>query len=93
MQDLKFTTHMGETVTGDRLNSAINQVADDMVRMYKGIRNGYYAPHVTEAQKDYILLKDLLYVDQIRAGEGLNNFTIWQRINNVLTGECVALLS
>ena len=88
-----FRTHTGETVTGITLSNALNQVADDMVQNAKNIRiDNHYADHVTEEQKEECYLRSIEYAEQIRIGNRLNNFTIWQRINQVLTGECVALL-
>ena len=94
MDNLVFRTHNGELVSGAKLLKAINKVADDRVALYKAIRKeDAYASHVTEQQKDEILLKDLAYASQIRSGEHLNNFTVWQLVNTVLTGECIGLLS
>lgn len=93
MENLQFSTHNGELVSGQKLIKAINKVADDRVKLYQAIRKeDAYAPHVTEQQKDEILLKDLAYAEEIRSGQHLNNFTIWQLVNTVLTGECVGFL-
>lgn len=88
-----FRTHTGEIVTGDRLASALNTVADDWAALGHAIRKeDAYASHVTEKTKDDILLRDLAFAETIRRGEA-TSFTVWQRINTTLTGECVALLS
>jgi hypothetical protein len=94
MKDLTFITHRKETVSGKRLFDALNEVAQDWVDMAKAIRKeNLYASHVTEEIKNFNLLKDLEYAEDIRAGKNINNFTIWQRVNNVLTGEYIGFLS
>ena len=88
-----FRTHTGKIVTGVTLSNALNQVANDMIQNANNIRiENHYADHVTEEQKEEYFLRRIEYAEEIRIGIGLNNFTIWQRINQVLTGECVALL-
>jgi len=54
--------------------------------------DGYFAPHVTEKQKDEYVEKQLKYAKEIEAGKYDNNFTIWQRMNYSSTGECVPFL-
>ena len=91
---MNFRTHTGEIVSGEKLLIALNTVADDMAKLAKAIRiENAYASHVTENTKEKCLLDYIAYAEEIRKGENLNNFTIWQRINTVITGECVALLS
>lgn len=88
-----FRTHTGEIVTGERLQAALNTVADDWAAMAHAIRKeDAYAPHVAEAAKDEYLAKGLAFAETIRRGE-TTGFTTWQRINSALTGECVALLA
>lgn len=88
-----FVTHIGSVITGEALTKALNTVADKMIQMYRSIRSeDNYASHVTEEKKEFNLLKGLNYAEEVRKGDHLNNFTIWQRVNTVLTGECVALL-
>lgn len=93
MDNLVFRTHKGDLIGGQTLIDAIEKVAAERVKLYQAIRKeDAYAPHVTEQQKDEILLKDLAYASQIRSGQHLNNFTVWQLVNTVLTGECVGFL-
>lgn len=88
-----FRTHTGEIVSGERLAAALASVADDWADMERAIRReGHYASHVTEAEKDAALAKGLAFAEQIRKGE-TTGFTTWQRINTKLTGECVALFA
>lgn len=87
-----FTTHKGTRISGDQLQDAINKVADDCAENARAIKKeNAYASHVTEKQKEQYLSKGLEYAEHIRLGN-IDNFTIWQRVNNYLTGECVAFL-
>ena len=87
-----FRTHTGEMVQGERLQEALNAVADDWAaNAYAIRREDAYASHVSEARKDERLARGLEAADRIRQGE-IQSFTIWQRVNEKLTGECVALL-
>jgi hypothetical protein len=93
MKKIEFVTHTGEIVSGERLQDAINNVANDWANLAYAIRKeNAYAPHVTEKQKEDALNKMLTSAEEIRQGN-INSFTIWQRVNNYLTGECVALLA
>ena len=88
-----FRTHTGEIVTGDKLQAALNAVADDWAALGRAIRaEDRYASHVTEETKDAALVKMLASAEAIRQGD-VKSFTIWQRVNAKLTGECVALLA
>ena len=87
-----FRTHTGEMVQGERLQAALGAVADDWAALGHAIRReDAYASHVGEATKDQLLARDLEAAERIRQGE-VASFTIWQRVNEKLTGECVALL-
>ena len=87
-----FRTHTGEMVQGERLQAALDAVADDWAALGHAIRReNAYAGHVSEATKDQLLARDLKTAERIRQGEVVS-FTIWQRVNEKLTGECVALL-
>jgi hypothetical protein len=88
----EFRTHTGEIVTGDRLTAALAKVADDWAALAHAIRkDDAYADHVDAATKDKNLADGLAHSARIRDGE-VRSFTIWQRVNEELTGECVALL-
>lgn len=87
-----FRTHTGEQVQGDRLQAALNTVADWYTDNAYGIREeDLYASHVTEVQKDDYLARGLEHAEDVRAGE-VTSFAVWQRVNEVLTGECVGFL-
>ena len=89
---IKFQTSTGETVTGKRLQKALNSVADEWLRNAINMRLSCdYASHVTEVEKDEILKTNIDLTIKIRNGES-RGFTIWQRVNLKLTGDCVALL-
>ena len=86
-------THTGEIVTGARLAAARDKVANDWVALANGIRfEDAYADHVSEERKIKAHMQDLDFAEGIRNGHAPIGFTIWQRINTELTGECVALL-
>jgi len=88
----EFITHTGETVSGERLREALNIVANKYADNAKGIRQeDFYASHVTEEQKDKNLENDLNIAESIRAGKE-TGFWVLQRLNTVLTGECIAML-
>lgn len=90
---MTFRTHTGEIVEGERLNAALAQVANDWRDLAHAIRKqDCYASHVTEDTKECALQEMLQRADEIKAGD-VRSFTIWQRVNTVLTGDCVALLS
>lgn len=89
----QFRTHTGEIVNGARLQAAIEKVADWYAENARAIRReDGYAAHVTEATKEAQLAKGLAFAEQVRSGAAFG-FSVWQRINTELTGECVALLS
>lgn len=88
-----FRTHTGELIDGERLQSALREVADDWRHLAHAIRSAdEYAPHVTEAQKDGVLHDALQCADEIERG-AVRSFTIWQRVNTKLTGVCAPLFS
>lgn len=88
-----FRTHTGEIVTGERLQRALSSVAADWRANAHAIyQEDEYASHVTQETKDNDLAKRLAFADAIETGEENGGFTIWQRVNDYLTGECVAFL-
>lgn len=90
---INFTTHDGVVVTGDKLDLALNAVADDWAQLGRDIHvEDAYASHVDQATKDANLAATLAAADRIRAGH-ISSFTIAQRLNAKLTGTWVPLLS
>lgn len=91
MQD--FKTHKGVIISGARLRDSLGRVADSFVDNARGIREeDLYASHVTEKEKEQYLIEGFHRAERIRAGH-VDNFTVWQRVNTDLTGECVAFLN
>lgn len=87
-----FRTHTGDIVTGAVLTDALKAVGDDWERMERAIRKqDTYAAHVSEERKDANLERGLISAQRIRDGH-VTSFTIAQRLNTKLTGECIALL-
>lgn len=73
---------------------ACETVANQWRESAKAVKaNDPYASHVTEEYKEAKFKRDMNYADQIEFGEVSFNFTIWQRINTELTGECPGFLS
>lgn len=90
---MNFRTHQGEVVKGKRLQAALNKVADFWAENAKAVRlEDAYADHVTEATKENILQQHLEQAERIRQGTEPMGFWLWQRVNEELTGECVAYL-
>lgn len=90
---LQFRTSLGDIVTGKRLTDALYEVGE----AFKGYAYGTYdsdpyASHVTELDKMQYLIDGVLNGERIKTGATLHNFTIAQRVNTILTGECIALL-
>lgn len=88
-----FITHDKRTISESEFQEALNKVADDWERLGEAIyKENAYADHVSESLK--LSNRDQHYARaaEIRAGQ-VNSFTIWQRVTELLTGECVALLS
>jgi hypothetical protein len=88
----KFRTHTGEIIQGERLQAALDAVADDWIDLACRIReDDEYASHVSEEEKDQVLKDNLKLAEEVRRGE-INSFTTWQRVNEKITGESPALL-
>lgn len=91
-----FKTSKGELLSSDnqQLIEACEKVARQYEKLALATRNGdSYAAHVTEAQKHLNLNRAYMWAEQIRKRGNLNNFTVWQKVNYELTGECPALLT
>jgi hypothetical protein len=89
----RFRTHTGEIVTGARLTVAQGKVADAWAENARAVYiENAYASHVTEETKKANLQRGLELAASIRVGLEPIGFTLWQRINNELTGECIAFL-
>ena len=74
--------------------AARKSVASDLRALAHEIRQSDpYASHVSESDKERFLLRDLKNAEQVERGDLDSNLSIWQRINQKLTGETVALLN
>ena len=51
-----------------------------------------FASHVTREDKRRYVEDNLKHAAEVEAGKHDGNFTIWQRMNYFLTGECVPFL-
>lgn len=93
MRLTQFRTHTGQPVTSEALKAALAKVSRWYVRNAFAIRReDAYASHVTEEVKVKRLREQLIFAHRVRHGY-VGGFTIWQRVNQELTGECVALLA
>jgi len=78
----------------NKLQAAREEVAAWFKENAEAVRKeDFYAKHVTEEEKETYLKKGIAHAEGIAKGMHDNNFTVWQRINTVLTGNCVALLN
>ena len=89
-----FKTHTGAIVSQIELKKACESVAEDWRNNAYACHKGTdYPKHVSQQVKDELLEKALVTAIAIERQENLHNFTIWQRVNTKITGECVAFLS
>lgn len=88
-------THLGKKITGKRLENARLHASKVEDRYAKSILEGKieFASHVTRLAQIEIANKESKYAEEIREGRHDSNFTIWQRMDTFLTGECIALLA
>lgn len=87
-----FKTSEGDLVTGEKLQTALNSVADDYLLLALQMRlEDVYASHVTEAEKDENLKTAIDMAARIREGDE-TNLAVLQSVNTKLTGRCVPLL-
>ena len=77
----------------EKVQEAREDVAKFWEENAKAIREeDDYGPQIPEKTKDDNLVKGIAFAGEIRAGKQDHCFTIWQRIYEYLTGECVAFL-
>lgn len=81
--------HRGEIIPEETLQAALKKVAADVRESARIARTEKYASHITEDQKDEFMQKKLDLADEIEAGTA-RGFWLWQRVNTIVTGECVA---
>ena len=79
-------------VSGDRLAAGLQVVGDWYEENARAVhRDDPYAAHVTRERKEMILAEKLAFAADVRAGKSLG-FSVWQRLNQHFTGECIAFL-
>lgn len=89
---MNFKTHKGDVITGKQYQAALDKVAHDWESLgHRIYQADEYAAHVTQETKLARLQDHIDCAADIRVGNW-KSFTIWQRINTALTGECVAFL-
>jgi hypothetical protein len=83
----------GETVNGERLGKALDQVADDIEQKARKARNdpGNYPPNVSDRIKDQYLESDLQRAQKIRDGM-ITNVSDLMLVNGAVTGEDAPVL-
>lgn len=87
-----FKTSEGKFATNEELENILLKVSKDFRQIAINIyKEDPYASHVTLKQKRKNLVEDLRRANDIEGGN-IDNFTVWQRINAELTGECVPFL-
>ena len=85
--------HTGKILTETELAEALKKVANDLRENAYAIHSeNAYASHVTQEDKERYLQERLVYANEVEKGLHNSNFTIWQRVDTLLTGECIAFL-
>lgn len=88
---MEFQSSNGH-MSGPEVSEAFQKVAGDLLQLAIDIYNeDAYASHVTHATKLANLADAIAQAELVTQGN-ITSFTVWQRINTELTGECVALL-
>ena len=92
---MTFITSNGITKTGEELKAALKTVAENKRELAEAIYVfDNYASHVTEQTKHDIMIESKKQADEIENGQcNLSHFWLWQLVNEVFTGEKVALLA
>lgn len=87
-----FVDSNGVTHRLENMQEVLSKVANDWEQLgYDIKKQNLYANHVTEEIKEKDLQRHIDTANEIRNGV-INSFTIWQKVNTELTGNCVALL-
>ena len=85
--------HTGKILNETELANALKQVANDLRESAHAIKaENLYASHVTESEKLDALARNLKQADEVEKGLHNHTFWVWQRVDTLLTGECIALL-
>lgn len=76
------------------INQAREQVVNDYIdSMNKEKEQDLFASHVTVEMKKEYFDRILALIEDIKSGKLDNNFTVWQRMNTYMTGNCEPLFS
>ena len=79
--------------TRKQVQAARETVADFFAEHALAVRReNPYADHVSEDTKEALLQNQLDFALEIRRGRADHNFTVWQRMEYALTGECTPFL-
>jgi hypothetical protein len=85
--------HTGKILTESELKEALATVANEYRETAHIMRtSSYYADHITESDKERFLVESLKNADEIEQGLHNRNFTIWQKVDYLLTGESIPFL-
>lgn len=84
----------GLTYPPEQIQRARRYAARPSLRYARSAEAGKidFASHVTSSQIYSIIREHRVYAREILEGLHDHNFTVWQRMNYYLTGECPALL-
>lgn len=80
--------------TQDQLQAARNYAAEGSWCCMENALNddNYFASHITWSEKQKYARRERRWAMEVEAGLRDHNFSVWQRMNYYLTGECIALL-
>ena len=91
---ISVKTSNGVILEGEELKNILKVVSKDLIDTAYAVYNGnYYASHITEENKKEFLNKSIEYAREVELGKHNNNFTIWQRINFIHTGNCIPFMT
>lgn len=83
----------GEILQGEELEKVLKIVSEELKKTaYEIFESDDWASHITEEYKKNYLKLELIYANEVELGYHNINFTIWQKINSICTGESVPLL-
>jgi len=87
-------THTGRTATDIELTEARQHVAEFYLDLARSVRDGEmsFAPHVTEADKKIEEQRYANTASRVLNGDHDTEFWCWQKMNEFITGECIAFL-
>ena len=91
---ISVKTSNGVILKGEELENILKVVSKDLIDTAYAVYNGnYYASHITEENKKEFLNKSIEYAREVELGKHNNNFTFWQRMNYIHTGNCIPFMT